>query len=117
MKDLNGDFLSDYVRKINQPGRALCIWCNDQLKYAASGKRDLKCHAKSGRHLKIRNERRSMLTLPTVFAATRKTASCVVEDAVLILDANLASETHRFLKKRIQHQRCASSYFCTKDNN
>jgi hypothetical protein len=40
--DENGDFLSDYVRKINQPGRAFCTWCNDTLKYGSSGKRDLK---------------------------------------------------------------------------
>ena len=31
-KDNDGDFMSEYIRKINQPGVALCIWCNKQLK-------------------------------------------------------------------------------------
>ena len=30
-KDLNNDYLSDYVRKIDQPGVAICTWCKELL--------------------------------------------------------------------------------------
>ena len=32
-KDCNGDFLSDYVRKLPKPGFAFCIWCDSNLDY------------------------------------------------------------------------------------
>ena len=28
-KDVNDDYLSDYVRKIDQPGVAICTWCKE----------------------------------------------------------------------------------------
>ena len=32
------DFLSEWVRKIDQPGVAICAWCNDRVKYNGKGK-------------------------------------------------------------------------------
>ena len=38
-KDVNGDFLSDYIKKVDQPGVAICSWCKEILKYGSSGKK------------------------------------------------------------------------------
>lgn len=38
-KDENGDFISEYTRKIKKPGLAICTWCNGkQTNYGESGK-------------------------------------------------------------------------------
>ena len=51
-KDVNGDYLSAYVRKINVGGSAFCIYCNKTLVYGNTGKNDLLKHAtKSTEHL------------------------------------------------------------------
>ena len=44
-KEVNDDYLSDYVRKIDQPGVAICTWCKELLHYGSSGKKRLKLHA------------------------------------------------------------------------
>jgi hypothetical protein len=44
-KDKLGDFLSEWVRNIDQPGVAVCAWCNDRVKYGGKGKSHLKKHA------------------------------------------------------------------------
>lgn len=49
-KDPNGDFLSEYVQKINSEGYAYCTWCDEMLKYGGNGKSDLKNHAKCEKH-------------------------------------------------------------------
>ncbi|XP_060764516.1 uncharacterized protein LOC132873191 isoform X2 [Neoarius graeffei] len=66
-KDANGDFLSDYVRKVDRPGYALCTWCNDLLKYESSGKKGLRCHSKCKKHIEARTLKRTNQTLPAVF--------------------------------------------------
>lgn len=30
-KDINGDYWSDYARKISQLGVAICLWCKETL--------------------------------------------------------------------------------------
>ena len=30
IKDENGDYLSEYIRKIRQPGKAICVWCGEK---------------------------------------------------------------------------------------
>jgi hypothetical protein len=73
-KDFNNDFLSDYIRKIDQPGYCICEWCSvsDRIKYANSGKKDLKQHSKSKKHKQVRNERHTIPALPAVFLATSR---------------------------------------------
>ena len=39
-KDVNKDYLSDYVKKVANPGVAICWWCKEFLKYGSSGKKD-----------------------------------------------------------------------------
>jgi hypothetical protein len=71
-KDDHGDFLSDYVRKIDLAGFAVCQWCkNGKIKYGALGKKDLKQHARKAGHRKICEERQSTPALPAIFSATR----------------------------------------------
>ena len=40
----NEDFLSDYMVKINKPGVAYCLYCNIDIVYGSSGKRNLRKH-------------------------------------------------------------------------
>ena len=42
---VNDDYLSDYVRKIDQPRVAICTWCIELLHYGSSVKKRLKLHA------------------------------------------------------------------------
>ena len=44
-KDINDDYLSEYVKKVDQPGVAICSWCKDFLHYGSSGKKRLLKHA------------------------------------------------------------------------
>ena len=44
-KDANGDYLSDYLRKIDARGLSFCIYCSKTLSYGSTGKSDLLKHA------------------------------------------------------------------------
>ena len=60
-KDVNGNYLSAYLRKINVGGSAFCIYCNKTLVYGDTGKNDLLKHAtKSTEHLS--NKKNYLLT-------------------------------------------------------
>ena len=37
-KDRNGDYLSTYMRKSPEAGKAFCSWCRDLVNYGSSGK-------------------------------------------------------------------------------
>jgi len=74
-KDGNGDFMSEYIRKINQPGMAMCVWCNKQLKYASAGKKVFRNHATNNIHLKSRAARSKTQELPVVFQAVASQVS------------------------------------------
>ena len=80
-KDGNGDFMSEYIRKINQPGKATCVWCNKMLKYASGGKKLLMKHALSDVHLKARTARSNTQELPVVFQAVASKISIVNSEA------------------------------------
>lgn len=66
-KDDAGQFLSDYIRKLDVAGVAKCIICDDKIKYASSGKKALVCHGNSQMHQKRKKERDSNQTLPSLF--------------------------------------------------
>ena len=38
-KDCNDEYLSEYIRKLKEPGIAICIACKERLKYGTSGKK------------------------------------------------------------------------------
>lgn len=64
-KDVNGDFLSSYLRKIDAPGLSFCIYCNKTLSYGSTGKSDLMKHAKtSPKHLPNKADYLKTTTLP-----------------------------------------------------
>ena len=64
-KDENGDYLSNYVLKINVSGSAFCICCNKPLVYGNAGKADLLKHAtKSTEHLSSKKNYLSITLLP-----------------------------------------------------
>ena len=44
-KDVNYEYLSDYVRKIDHPRVAICTWCKELLHYGSSMKKRLNLHA------------------------------------------------------------------------
>lgn len=69
-KDINGDFLSDYLRKPNLCGQAKCIYCNIHINHGASGKQVIHTHAKSKRHLRCRLAVISNQQLPASFRPT-----------------------------------------------
>ena len=41
-KEQNGQFLSEYIRKVNIPGKALGTYCNSLLNYSSGGKKRYK---------------------------------------------------------------------------
>ena len=65
-KDVNGDFISDYIRKIDASGLALyCINPEQQASYEGSGKKDILAHAKkSSHHLSNKKDYRQTTCLP-----------------------------------------------------
>ena len=44
-KDKNGQFYSEYLRKIKEPGLAWCVACKDKINYGSSGKNAFAKHA------------------------------------------------------------------------
>ena len=55
-KDGNNDFLSDYVKKVDQPGVAICSWCKEILKYGSSGKKRLHRHFIQNKETHLKNK-------------------------------------------------------------
>ena len=55
-KDVTGDFILDYTRKIDASGLAFSIYCNKPASYGSSGKKDILVHAKKSRH-HLRNKK------------------------------------------------------------
>ena len=45
-KHVNGDFILDYIRKMDASGLAFCIYCNKPVSYGSSGKKDILAHAR-----------------------------------------------------------------------
>ena len=45
-KDCNDSFLSDYISKVDLPGKVVCTICKALISYQSSGKKDVKNHAK-----------------------------------------------------------------------
>ena len=64
----NEDFLSDYIVKINKPGAAYCLYCNIDIAYGSSGKRNLRKHAqRNEKHAEQRKIRVTNMALPLLF--------------------------------------------------
>jgi hypothetical protein len=69
-KDVHGEYISTYVRKLNDGGCAFCIWCKDIIKYGSSGKKAIHSHATRDKHRKARNTVIGSQQLPAYFHQT-----------------------------------------------
>ena len=76
-KDVNGDFLSDYIKKIDQPGVAVCSWCNETIVYGSSDKKRLHSHTKLNKekHLKNKSIISQNTTIPSSWIDPNKIAN------------------------------------------
>ena len=62
--DFNGDHIGDYLAKINNPGYAICKWCNlgrgKLMNYGEGGLGVITQHAKTGKHKKASSVNKSV---------------------------------------------------------
>ena len=75
-KDSNKMFYSDWVRKVDLPGRALCLLCNTLLKYGSQGKSALAVHAKKPVHKGVITAVSNNSTLPVQMNLEVKKGAC-----------------------------------------
>ena len=66
-KDDNGDFLSGYIRKLQDSGYCYCLICDHKLNYGSRGRAALIKHAKTDFHVKLRDLTKTNQTLPAQF--------------------------------------------------
>ena len=71
VKDCNGDFFSDYIRKPKVPGQVFCVHCKYYINYGSGGKRCLASHAKSTKHVSMRNLKITNQKLPSSFQSRK----------------------------------------------
>ena len=57
-KDSNDMFLSEWVRKVDAAGKAICLVCNLTMKYGGEGKSAFTRHARSDDHKRVLLRRR-----------------------------------------------------------
>ena len=57
-------FFSEFFRKLKEPGKALCIWCDAVLNYGGRGKPVLVKHARSLKHKSQIKLRKTNYRLP-----------------------------------------------------
>ena len=74
-KDSNGMYLSEWVRKIDLPGKALCLLCNTVLRYGGQGKSAFASHAKNTDHVGMISALVRSTTLPATHTAHMNTES------------------------------------------
>ena len=79
-KDVNGDFISDYIRKIDAGGLAFCVYCNKPVCYGSSGKKDILAHAKkSPHHLFNKKDYRQTTCLPLSWSQPSSSSSELIK--------------------------------------
>ena len=64
-EDANGMYFSEWVRKVDLAGRALCLICNKLINYGNQGKAGLNHHAKCVAHKKAVTSIKNNTTIPT----------------------------------------------------
>ena len=77
-KDVNEDFILDYIIKIDASGLAFCIYCNKPVTYGSSGKKDILAHArKSPNHLPNKNDYHQSTPLPLSWSQPSSTRELI----------------------------------------
>ena len=61
---IEGIPLSSCIRKLNQNGKATCIWCNTDVKYGSAGKKAIIKHVTRETHQKFVKDRKNNTRLP-----------------------------------------------------
>ena len=68
--DCNDSFLSDYIRKVDLPGKVVCTICKALISYQSGGKKDVKNHAKKKEHKRLLEIKTSNITIPSSFLSS-----------------------------------------------
>lgn len=81
LKDENGDFLSEWLRKPTEnPGHAFSIICNKLINYSSTGKKCVFNHAKSKKHRLTTETVRSNKQLPSFMNTTSTDSSLITQN-------------------------------------
>ena len=64
-KEFNGEFLSDYVRKISQTRVVICLWCKETLNYSSFGKKRINLGAWQNKEKHLKNEEMFLKNITT----------------------------------------------------
>lgn len=65
--EVDNVLLDVFIRKLTEDGKALCLWCNCEIKYSSSGCKALKDHARTEKHKQHLKTRQSNYRLPCKF--------------------------------------------------
>ena len=100
-KDANDMFLSEWLRKVDVAGQALCNVCNNLIKYGSAGKSVLLRHAKNTDHKKRIGSILNNTTLPSSYQLNVST-----DDATCSLPYGAAPNIHNdsVCSKRVEPQ-------------
>ena len=97
-KDVNGDFISDCIRKMDASGLAFCIHCNKSVSYGSSGKKDILAHArKSPNHLRNKKDFHQGTHLPLSWSqpsSTTELHKCTPKLSECTLPYGIAENVH-----------------------
>lgn len=106
-KDVLKRPFSLWVRKIDAPGAAFCILCNQKLQYGSSGKKALATHSKHPDHLKLLDAQKLTQTVP---GAQERLAPASQTDQIADLKAVLCSFVTENALSYNNRKRQASTY-------
>ena len=97
-KDVNGDFILDYIRKMDASGLAFCIYCNKPVSYGSSGKKDILAHArKSPNHFRNKKDYHQSTCLPLPWSqpsSTTELHKCTPKSSECNLPYGIAENVH-----------------------
>lgn len=94
-KDVHGDFLSDFIRKLKQNGEAWCLMCKCVVSYGSSGLKALKAHASSKKHTKVRSSLNTSQALPVLYQTLKKLTSAASDSDQVDLNPNKTATSAR----------------------
>ena len=70
--------IGDFIVKINVPGKAQCLYCNDVITYGSRGRCSFVEHASKKKHLEIVTLRRKNYSLGSAFKVTSGASAGII---------------------------------------
>ena len=67
-KDQNEQLLSEYIRKVSSPSKALCTYFDSLLNYSSGGKKEIKKDSENKKHAQVVNLHKTNITLPSTLS-------------------------------------------------